>query len=304
MMRAIRFATQLKFTIALETFEAIKRNAYRLEIVSEERIMREFNKILLTSKPSTGINLLDESGLLVQFLPELVQLKGVESVGGKKHKDNYIHTLEVVDKIAMVTNNVWLTWAALLHDIAKPLTKRYSPAVGWSFHSHEFIGAKMVKSIFLRLKMPTNDKMRYVQKLVSLHLRPIALVEDAITDSALRRLLFDAGDDIEDLMLLCEADVTSKNPEKVRRCLTNFAHVRFKLKEIEEKDHFRNWQPPIDGLEIMKIFNLHPCYEVGVIKNAIREAILDGKVANSYEAAYQFMLQEAAKLNLTPKIDK
>ena len=304
MMRAVRFASQLGFTIEPKTFAAIKRNAYRLEIISKERIIDEFNKILCSKKPSLGISLCEKTGLLSYFLPELLDLKGIDIVDGKGHKDNYLHTLQVVDKIAMVQTNLWLLWAALLHDIAKPVTKKYDEKVGWSFHGHEYTGSKMVKRIFNNLKMPTNEKMRYVQKMVLLHLRPIALVEEEITDSAVRRLLFDAGEDIDDLMLLCEADVTSKNQEKIKRCLDNFANVRVKLKEIEEKDRLRNWKPPIDGEMIMKTFQLSPCREVGIIKDAIREAILEGTIPNEFDAAYKMMLAEGEKLKLTLTLDR
>jgi len=300
MMRAVRFATQLNFDIYPETFASIQRNAYRLEIISQERIMEEFNKILLCIRPSRGIRMLDECGLLEKFLPELIALKGVDIINGKGHKDNYIHTLEVVDNIAMSSTNLWLVWAALLHDIAKPITKRFDPQVGWTFHGHEVVGAKMVSRIFHRLHMPNNEKMKYVQKLVGLHLRPIALVEDIITDSAVRRLLFEAGDDIDDLMRLCEADVTSKNSAKIHRCFQNFAKVREKLIDIEEKDKMRNWRPPITGEDIMNTFGLKPCREIGTIKDAVSNAILDCEIDNTREAAIARMLEEGRKIGLTP----
>lgn len=296
MLRAIRFASQLNFTIVPETYEAIVRNAYRLEIISKERIAEELNKILLSPKPSIGLKLLDETGLLVQFLPELVALKGVENINGQKHKDNFLHTLEVVDKIALVSNNLFLVWAALLHDIAKPKTKRFDEKVGWTFHGHEVVGARMVPQIFKRMKLPCNEKMKYVEKLVGLHLRPQALVDDGVTDSAVRRLLFEASDDIDDLMLLCEADITSKNAAKVKRYLDNFALVRQKFIEIEEKDKIRNWRPPIDGELIMKTFNLRPSREVGTIKDAVCDAILDGVIENTYEAAYKKMVEVGIEL--------
>lgn len=299
MMRAVRFATQLNFDIYPETFEAIQRNAYRLEIISSERIVEELNKILHCLRPSRGIKMLDESGLLDKFLPELINLKGVEKVNGRAHKDNYLHTLEVVDNIAMSSTNVWLVWAALLHDIAKPVTKRWDPEIGWTFHGHEVVGTKMVYRIFQRLHMPTNEKLKYVQKLVGLHLRPIALVEDTITDSAVRRLLFEAGDDIDDLMMLCEADVTSKNSAKIKRCLNNFAKVRAKLIEIEEKDKLRNWRPPFNGEDIMTAFNIAPCREIGIIKDAVCNAILDGEIENTREASVKRLLEEGVKLGLS-----
>lgn len=300
-MRAIRFATQLNFSIEQKSLLSIKNQADRISIVSNERVVEELNKILLSKKPSLGFQLMEVLDILPKILPWVSAMQGVDVINGNGHKDNFYHTLEVVDKIAENTQNVWLCWAALLHDIGKTKTKRYVEGTGWTFHQHELVGAKMVPKIFRELRLPLNEKMEYVKKLVYLHLRPIALIEDIVTDSAIRRLLFDAGDDIEDLMLLCEADVTSKNQKKVRRLLRNFEIVRLKLKEIEEKDRIRNFQPPISGELIMDLFNLRPCKEVGLIKNAIREAILDGIISNEYEDAYQFMLTEAKKLGLTTK---
>jgi poly(A) polymerase len=262
--------------------------------------MEEFNKILHCIRPSRGIQLLDKSGLLERFLPEIIALKGVQNINGKGHKDNYLHTLEVVDNIAMSSTNVWLVWAALLHDVAKPVTKRFDPVHGWTFHGHEVVGVKMASKIFHRLKLPVNERLKYVQKLINLHLRPIALVEDNITDSAVRRLLFEAGDDIDDLMMLCEADITSKNSDKIKRFHHNFEIVRQKLVEIEEKDRLRNWQPPVSGEDIMTAFNLQPSRMVGDIKDTICNAILDGDIENTREAAYAFMLETGVKLGLTP----
>jgi len=297
MMRAVRFSSQLNFNIESESLSAIKRNANRLDIITRERIIVEFNKIMLSKVPSVGLLLLHKTNLLERFLIEVTNLQGVDEVAGQKHKDNFYHTLEVVDNISENTTNLWLRWAALLHDIGKAPTKKFDTTIGWTFHSHEFVGAKMVYKLFKRLKMPLNDKMKFVQKMVYLSSRPIVLATD-VTDSAVRRLIFDTGDDIDSLMTLCEADITTKNPTKFKKYHNNFKIVRQKIKEVEERDHVRNFQPPISGELIMETFNLKPCREIGTIKDAIKEAILEGEIANNYNEAYAFMLKKAEKLGL------
>ena len=332
MVRAVRFATklstdQLTFQIVKESKDSIRRNLHRMKILSKERIVEELNKMLVTSRPSMGFRLLDETGLLDWILPQLAKLKGVESVDGRGHKENFSHTLEVLDNVAMYEEqaiaegilkdyvfedgvevekvrtepNVWLRWAALLHDIAKPATKRYDAALGWTFHGHEVVGSRMVPKIFQGMKMPLNEKMKYVQKLVALHLRPIALVTDEVTDSAVRRLLFDAGNDIDDLMLLCNADITSKNPRKVARLRSNFELVKVKLAEVEAKDAIRNWKNPITGDYIMELFNIAPCNTIGQLKEMVKNAILDGNIENTFEAADAYMRERASELGLFPK---
>lgn len=300
MMRAVRFATQLNFDIFPDTLEAIQRNAQRIKIITKERIADELFKIIRSSDPSRGFTLLDECGLLSLIFPELAALKGIDTSHGRGHKDNFLHTLKVLDNVAAQSDNEWLRWAAVMHDIGKPITKHWDEKQGWTFHNHNFIGEKMVPKIFGKMKFPLNEHMKYVKKLVGLHMRPIAIVDDEVTDSAVRRLLFDAGDDIDDLMLLCSADITSKNTEKVKRYRDNFLLVKQKLVDIEEKDRIRNFQPPIGGEEIMKIFGLPPSKPVGEIKDAIKDAILDGKIANDRRQAYAFMLQKAAELGLSP----
>jgi tRNA nucleotidyltransferase (CCA-adding enzyme) len=301
MLRAIRFAAQLNFTIEPGSFESIKRNAHRLKIISNERIVTELHKIMTCKEPSFGFLLLEKTGLLQLIMPELIALKGIEEVEGQKHKDNFYHTLEVVDNISRNTEDVWLRWSALLHDIGKAPTKKFSKKVGWTFHGHEFKGSKMVYHLFRRLKMPLNDKMKFVQLMVRMSSRPIAVIDETATDSAVRRLVHDAGEHIEDLMTLCEADITTKNPRRFQQYHNNFKQVRDKIVEVEERDHLRNFQPPVTGEEIMKAFDLKPCREIGQIKTSIKDSILDGVIPNEHDAAYEFMIKKGKSIGLTPK---
>ena len=300
MMRAIRFASQLQFTLDEKTYKGIVSQIDRMNIISAERITEEIHKILLTPQPSVGFMLLEQTGLLHKIFPELADLKGVDVKEGLRHKDNFLHTLQVVDNVSQMNGNIWLRWAALLHDIGKPATKSFSPEQGWTFHGHDHVGQKMIPQIFRRLRLPMNEKMKYVKKMVALHLRPIALVDDEVTDSAIRRLLYDAGEDVEDLMLLCEADITSKNEKRIRKYQSNFRHVRQKIKEIEKKDRIRDFQPPVRGETIMETFRIKPGRYVGIIKNAIKDAILDGEISNNYEEAFHFMLKKGEELGLKP----
>jgi tRNA nucleotidyltransferase (CCA-adding enzyme) len=300
MLRAIRFANQLDFKIEQESLEAISHNASRIKIITNERIVEELHKILSCEKPSIGFTLLEKTGLLAYILPELVALKGVEEIEGQRHKDNFYHTLEVVDNLCPHSDNLWLRWSALLHDIGKAPTKKFKPPIGWTFHNHEFVGSKMVYKIFKRLKMPLNEKMKYVQKMVMMSSRPIVIAEEHVTDSAIRRLVFDSGADIDDLITLCEADITTKNEDRFQRYHNNFKIVREKIEVVEEKDQLRNFQPPVSGEAIMKYFGLTPCRQIGVIKEAIKEAILEGEIPNDFEAAYERMKLEGKKLDLIP----
>ena len=298
MLRAIRFATQLNFKIEDKSIVAIKKNAHRIGIISKERIVDELHKIVLTTQPSSGFLMLEQNDLLERILPELIQLKGIDEIEGKGHKDNFYHTLEVVDNISQHTENLWLRWAALLHDIGKAPTKKFHPQIGWTFHGHEFVGSKMVHKLFKRLKMPLNEKMKYVQKLVMLSSRPIIIAEDIVTDAAVRRLVFDAGEILEDLITLCEADITTKNPDRFKRYRNNFKIVRKKIKEVEKRDRVRNFQPPVTGEVIMNHFNLRPCKEIGMIKEAIKEAILEGEIPNEYNAAFALMIKKGNEIGL------